>query len=163
MTCFDLPIMHPRQHNPESYLFHATYEFPRMPSSSKFPIAALPSPNLNGTSTKNTSRSPPAISKPLHYAFPFSLAPLIHVLKSPTGNPLSPHGKSNVANIIAQSKYQPAMHATKKLPPLPFSNVAPTTPPSAIVQKDAAARTKPSMAEMKTRTKTRLVRREQMR
>jgi hypothetical protein len=84
------------------------------------------------------------------------------VLKSPTGN-AARNGKSNVANIITANKYHPHIAATKKLPPVAFSNVAAIANPLAADQNVAAAKPKPSVAPVKIRTKTILVRREQIR
>ena len=87
---------------------------------------------------------------------------MISVLKSPTGN-CARNGKSNVANIITANKYHPHIAATKKLPPVAFSNVAAIAKPLAADQNAAAAKPKPSVAPVKISTKTMLVRREQIR
>lgn len=84
------------------------------------------------------------------------------VLKSPTGN-CARNGKSNVANMITANKYHPHIAATKKLPPVAFSNVAAIAIPLAADQNAAVAKPKPSVAPVKIRTKIILVRREQIR
>lgn len=119
---------------------------------------------LNKLQTKHTLPCPvifQGICRSCYSRFtPRGLA-LTIVLRSKTGR--SGIGSSMIWIMIASSKYHPSTSAAKNAAPVATRKVAPSALPAAVYHRDAAAKLKPMVAQMKMTTKIPLVRVEQMR